>query len=368
MNTALRLPYYAKASLLLIGLYAFISMLSIGQDIILPLIYAAIIASAISPVVNYLAGKKINRTVSIALVLILVLLMVSGLIALLSSQASLLSEAWPQLVIKFQALFKQTIAWVSGYFNISARQINAWVADTKGDLLNNSGTAIGVTISTMGGVLATVLLTPVYIFMILFYQSHLIEFIHKVCGDTNENRVSEILVETRTIIQSYLVGLFAEFSIIATLNTLGLLLLGIDYPILLGIVSALLNVIPYLGGIIGVVLFMMIALVTKSPEYVLYVVGLYTLIQLIDNNYIVPKIVGSKVKLNALVSIIVVIAGAALWGIPGMFLSIPLTAILKLLFDRIEPLKPWGFLLGDTTAPMINLNLRGISPKKPRTP
>ena len=133
------------------------------------------------------------------------------------------------------------------------------------------------------------------------------------------------------------------------------MILGINYAILLGIVGAILNIIPYLGGVIAVVLFMVIALVTKSPIYVVYVIVLYTAIQLIDNNYIVPKIIGSKVKLNALISIVSVIAGAAIWGIPGMFLSIPLLAIVKLVLDRIEGLKPWGYLLGDDMPPLIKL-------------
>jgi predicted PurR-regulated permease PerM len=101
---------------------------------------------------------------------------------------------------------------------------------------------------------------------------------------------------------------------------------------------------------------MIVALVTKSsPMFALYVMAAYYIIQLIDNNYIVPKIVASKVKINALFSIIVVLAGNALWGIPGMFLSIPLLAIVKLLFDHIEPLKPWGFLLGDTMPTLLNI-------------
>jgi predicted PurR-regulated permease PerM len=109
----------------------------------------------------------------------------------------------------------------------------------------------------------------------------------------------------------------------------------------------------------------MIALVTKtSPWYSLYVMAVYYFIQLIDNNYIVPKIVASKVKINALVSIIVVLAFGALWGIPGMFLSIPLTAIVKIVFDQIEPLKPWGFLLGDT---MPDLAIFKIKLKKNKT-
>jgi predicted PurR-regulated permease PerM len=143
---------------------------------------------------------------------------------------------------------------------------------------------------------------------------------------------------------------FSEFIIVAILNTCGLLILGIDYALLLGLLGALLNIIPYLGGMLAMLMFTLVALVTKEPIYMIYVVMLYATIQLIDNNYIVPRIVGSKVKLNALTSLLTVILGAALWGIPGMFLSIPITAIVKLLLDHSPGLQPWGFLLGDTSA------------------
>jgi predicted PurR-regulated permease PerM len=353
MNTSFKFPFYAKASLLLIGLYVLISMLSIAQAIILPLIYSFIIAVLISPVINFLVKKKNNRTLSISAVIIIAILLGVLLITMLGSQVSRLSDAWPQLTAKFQELLDQAVTWVSGNLNISEQKINTWITDTKNEIFTLSSTTIGVTLTSIGGVLVAFFLLPVYIFMILYYQPHLVKFIHKLFGASNDNKVSEVLTETKTIIQSYLVGLFLEFVIVAILNSAGLLLLGIDYAILLGIIGALLNIIPYLGGIIGVILFMVIALVTKSPVYVLYVIMLYSVIQLIDNNYIVPKIIGSKVKLNAFISLITVIAGAALWGIPGMFLSIPLTAVFKLIFDRIEPLKPWGFLLGDTIPPII---------------
>lgn len=347
-----KLPAYAKASLIIIGLYALISMLSISQDILLPIIFAGIIASAISPAVNFLTRKKLTRSFAIVLVMAGVILLVSAVIAFLSSQATVLSEAWPQLTEKFQELLDQTVAWVSKYFSISTKKINAWIDQATSDLISNSSGAIGITLTTMGEMLAIIFLTPVYIFMILFYQPHLVAFIHKLSGTDNNPRVTEVLDETKRIIQSYLFGLFAEFAIVAAMNTGGLLLIGIDYAVLLGVAGALLNIIPYLGGLIAVALFMVVALITQSPVAALYVFGLYTVIQFIDNNYIVPKIVGSKVKLNALVCLVAVIAGAALWGIPGMFLSIPLTAIVKLLFDRIESMKPWGFLLGDIKSPL----------------
>ena len=364
----MKFPIYAKASLLVIGLYAFISMLYIAQGIILPLIYATILAISISPAVDFLVKNRMNRAMSIAVVLIIVLLLTGTLIALLSTQADLLSQAYPQLVEKFQTIFNQSIAWAAGYFNISAKKINEWIANGSNELLNNSGSAIGTTLTTMGGFLSVAFLTPVYIFMLLLYKSHLVAFTHRLFGDSNGNKVSDILIKTKTIVQSYLVGLFLEFAIVATLNSICLLVLGIKYAILFGILGALLNVIPYIGGIITVVLFMIIALLTKSPIYAFYVLVLYTFIQLLDNNYIVPKIIGSKVKLNALICLIAVICGAALWGVPGMFLSIPLTAIIKLVFDNIDSLKSWGFLLGDTTPPLIkfNVNFKDFSEKLPR--
>lgn len=352
MQHPVRLPFYVKASLLLVAGYVLISMLSIAQDLLIPLIFAFIIASVLSPAVHFLTQKKLNRPLSIALAMAAALLLVAGLIAFISGQASLLSEAWPQLTVKFQEFLDQAIAWVSKYFNVSVGKINAWITKATNDVLNNSGAAIGLTLTTMGEMLAIVFLTPVYIFMILYYQPHLVQFIHKLFGSDHNDKVTEILNETKVIIQSYLYGLFAETAIVAVMNAAGLLILGIDYAILLGIIGALLNIIPYIGGIIAMGLFMIVALVTKSPAAALHVLMLYTVIQFVDNNLIVPKIVGSRVRLNALVSLVGVIAGAALWGIPGMFLAIPLIAIVKLLFDRIETMKPWGFLMGDMKSPL----------------
>jgi len=196
----------------------------------------------------------------------------------------------------------------------------------------------------------------VYIIMILFYQPLLLSFIRKLFIGSKKSQVSEIITQTKTVIQHYLVGLVIEFVIIATLYSVTLLLLGIDYAIILGIIGALLNVIPYIGGFVGVALPMMVAMVTKSTGwYAIYVLIIFYIIQLIDNHYIIPKIVASKVKINALFAIIVVLLGNAIWGIPGMFLSIPLLAIVKLIFDHIEPLKPWGFLLGDTMPHILKL-------------
>lgn len=349
MRADLKFPFYAKASLVFIGIFAFVSMLFIAREIIVPIIYSIIVAIVLSPIVDYFVSKKMNRVVAIVITLMLLIILTVLIVTLLSNQILQFSDSFPKLLEKFQQLLEQAVIWASDYFNISERKINLWIAAKKVEILNGSSGSIGRTIMNTGSILIILVLIPVYIFMILYYQPLLLEFIHRLFRVSSQNKVNEVLLSTKKIIRSYLVGLLLEAAIVATLNSVSMLIIGIDYAIILGVMGAILNFIPYLGGIVAAGLSVAITLATTSSlSYCLLVLASFIVIQLIDNNFIIPKIVASRVKINALVSIIVVIIGGALWGIPGMFLSIPLTAIIKVVFDHIEALKPWGFLLGDT--------------------
>jgi predicted PurR-regulated permease PerM len=347
MDNSYQTPFYAKVALIFIGIFAFVFTLFIGQRIIVPLVYATIIAILLNPVVNFLLRKKINKIISISITVILVICVVSGVLYIVSLQISMLSDTYPALKLKFNLTSEQIVQWVSERFNIRKSKINEWITLTQTQAISNL--IVGEKLTEAGQMLLTGVLLPVYLFMILYYKPLFMEFIRKLFRLEHHVAVMEVLTNSKKIIQSYLVGLFFEMIIIAVLNSSGLLLLGIDYAIILGITGAIVNIIPYIGGIVAIALPMSVAFVTKnsitSPILVFLV---YIFIQFIDNHYIIPRIVASRVKINALVSIIVVLIGGALWGIPGMFLSIPLIAILKVIFDHIEPLKPWGYLLGNT--------------------
>jgi predicted PurR-regulated permease PerM len=351
----LKLPFYAKASILFIGLFALLTILYIAKGIVIPLVFAIIIAIVLHPLVNFFVGLKINRLVAIIITMLLTLLVIVAFVAFLFLQASHFSESWPVLVDKFTGMLNEIITEVSSYFNINTQNIREWFNNTIGELINSSSAAIGHALISVGNLVVILFLVPVYIFMLLFYHPILIAFIHRIFSTSNQSQVNEVVSKIKTVIQRYLIGLVIEAVIMATLNTTALLIIGIPYAFLLGIIGALLNAIPYIGGIIAVAIYMIVAFVTKSPAYVIYVIVIYSFIQFIDNHYIVPKIVASKVKINALFAIVAVIAGNALWGVPGMFLSIPLLAIVKLIFDHIEPLKPCGFLLGDTMPPLLKI-------------
>lgn len=361
MNPNLRFPFYAKASLVIIGLFIFTFTLYIGKEIIVPLIYSVIIAITISPLVDFFVRKRINRVIAISLALALVAGIFISLGLLLSTQFGEFTDAFPKLMDTFYETLNNTVKWASKFFNISTRKINTYIADTQSDILSNSRVPIGLTLNTIVDIFVMLCLIPVYVFMILYYQPLLLDFVRKVTGNQNTRKVNHILQLTKTIIQRYLVALLLEAGIVAVMNSIGLLMIGFKYAVVLGIIGALLNLIPYLGGLLAIVLYVIIALVTKdSFSYVFYVLIIYTIIQVIDNNIIVPKLVGSKVKINALVAIVAVIVGGALWGVSGMFLSIPLIAIVKIIFDHIDSLKPWGFLLGDTMPEMVNLKINMI--------
>lgn len=352
-----KLPFYAKVTIFLVGLIALFAILYIGRSILVPIVFAILIATILHPVVNFLVRIRIKRIIAITITLLLAFLLMSGFVTLLINQANHFSDSWPVLIDKFTIMINQAIDNFSGYLNINPDKMHAWIAKTQSELLNSSTAAIGQTLVVLGNGLVILFLLPVYIFLILFYEPLLLEFIFRFFGNENKERVGEIVTKIKIVIQNYLVGLIIEAIIVAVLDVAALMILGVEYALILGIIGALLNVIPYIGGIVAVALPMMVAIVTKSsPWYSLYIMAAYYFIQLIDNNYIVPYIVASKVKINALFSIIVVLAGNALWGVAGMFLSIPVLAIIKLICDHIDSLKPWGFLLGDTMPPFMKIS------------
>ncbi len=346
MDGTFKIPFYAKAALIFISAFALIYTLYIGKDLIVPIVYAGILAILLNPLVNYLVRKRMNRLVAISISVLLTIIIVLSSLYLLSTQLSMFSESYPQLKQKFNTISSQFVQWVSETMNIRISKINAWTKETQSEAIDNF--ALGESLSEVGEIIMVLLLLPVYLFMILHYKNLLLEFLRKLFRSEHRTLLDKILKDSKRLIETYLVGLVFELVIVAFLNCVGLLILGIEYAIILGIIGAFLNLIPYLGGLIAIALPMIIAFITKdSLTYPVLVFCVYMLIQFIDNNLIIPKIVASRVKINALVSIIAVLLGGAIWGISGMFLSIPLVAIIKVICDHIEPLKPWGFLLGD---------------------
>lgn len=338
-------PFYIKSTVVLFGLVLLCYALVNLKGILAPMAFSLIIAILLNPLVGKMQRKGIPKIVAIGLAIILAILIVGGILFFISTQVMNFGENLPQLKVKFNEHLAHLQQWIAVNFKFSILKQRAAIDDMLESSKSLMGGALGGALGTLG----LIFLVPIYVFLLLFYKTLMLNFFHEVFAEENTQKVSEVLVETKSAIQSYMVGLLLEALVVAVMNTVALLLLGVDYAILIGVIGALLNMLPYIGGIIAILLPVTIATVTKDGfSTQIGVIGAYVLIQFIDNNFLVPFLVSSRVKINAFFSIVVVLLGGALWGVAGMFLSIPFVAILKIIFDRLPEMKPWGKLLGDT--------------------
>ena len=341
-------PFYKKATLILLGTILVVYVLFTLADILIPLAFSLLFAILLNPLYMRLRNLRVPKVLAILLTLIFATTLVGILLYFLSTQISQFGEMMPVLKQKFGQLLTQLQHWVETTFGVSIAKQMQLLRETA----NSGKVLVGRTVSSALGIFSVMFLIPVYIFLLIFYKNLILNFLFEAFSKENTQYVADILQETKGAIQSYIVGLLIEASIVAFLNATALTLLGVQYGILLGVIGALLNLIPYIGGVVAVLLPLLMATATSDGYTTqLGILGAYAAIQFLDNNILVPRIVSSKVKLNALISILAVLAGGTLWGVAGMFLSIPFVAVLKIIFDRIESLKPWGKLLGDEVPP-----------------
>jgi predicted PurR-regulated permease PerM len=292
---------------------------------------------------NWFISKRIRKEIAIILSLLVAFTILAGVFVFVSLQLAEFTEMLPTLRQKFDVIYQDTQHWISRNLGYSIYKQDLMVKK----VLDNSEGLVGSTLTSIVGIVSMVVLIPIYIYLILYYKRLLLNFVYESFDDENGDKVEQVLAKTKGAVQSYVSGLLIETLLVAVLNSVALLILGVDYAIMLGAIGALLNLVPYIGGIIAIALPVLMALITKDGYTTpLLIVGAYSVIQFIDNNLIVPKVVSSKVSVNALVSIVIVLLGNALWGVSGMFLSIPFIGVLKIIFDQIDELNPWGKLLG----------------------
>lgn len=344
---SVQLPLYAKLVLLLVGLIAFGYFAVISRPISVPLVFSLVIAILLNPVVEYLRRWGMGRVPAIVCALLGAMLVLVALGYFIGTQAMQLQDQLPAFKQKFTGLVTGLQNWVSTRLHMDPERMDALITKARSEGLNKSGALLGGTLTLVGGLFGFLFLLPVYVFLFLFYKRFLLEFVARLFPRREQDTVADVLVETRTLIQSYLVGLLVEAAIVAAMNTLCLYLIGVPYALVLGIIGALLNMVPYIGGLIAIAMPMLLAVATLEPISALWVLVGYSVVQFIDNHFIVPRIVASRVEVNALVAIVVVLVGGAIWGVAGMFLSLPLTAIVKVVCDRVPALMPFGFVLGD---------------------
>jgi predicted PurR-regulated permease PerM len=237
--------------------------------------------------------------------------------------------------------------WISLKFHIRIKQQMTYVNTATSKLLETGSSVIGDVLVSFSSLLLFLVFTLIDTFFLLYYRRMIIRFLVAVFREENAVLVYDIIAEIQSRIRQYILGLLLEMLIVASASCLALWILGVEYAILLGLLIGLFNLIPYIGIACALVLSTLVTFASAGTAKLLLVICTILGIHLVDANVLLPVIVGSKVRINALITILAVIVGENVWGITGTFLAIPVIAITKIVFDRIEPLKPWGMLLGD---------------------
>jgi predicted PurR-regulated permease PerM len=347
MTTPAR-PFYVKLGFHLLIICLLGLLIYTGSSILMPICFAILLSMLLLPVVNFLISKGVPGVAAMILSILLAILFATGIIYFLSSQVAGFMEDLPAIKEKLNHHITTAQQWINEQLHISPKQQQAAVEKAKENMQQSGTGGIGSAVAGLAGAVVMLILLPIYTFLLLYYRKLIHRFLLEVFPDKNRGQVEEVLEESKTIVQGYMIGLLVEMAIVTVLNTVGFLIIGIHYAIFLAVLAAVLNLIPYIGMLIASVICMAVTLTSSdSITDIVWVGVVLIVVQFIDNNFIMPYIVSSKVRINALVSIIGVLIGGALAGISGMFLSIPGMAILKAIFDRVDGLKPWGLLLGD---------------------
>ncbi len=348
----LLLPRYAKFSLTLLGICLLIAILYVAQHILIPLLLSLIFAILLRPVVSFLNRRlRFPNVIAVLVSVIVFIVLIAAIVFFISWQLAGIAEDWTMIQRNLSAHFDNVQLWIKQQIGMSINTQQNYIDKVTGEGITGDSEMMGNTLNSFTDTLVNILLIPIYTFLMLLYRNLFVKFLGKLVKTTNEHILIDVLGEVKIVIQSYVVGLLIETGIVALLTTGGLMLLGVPYAVLLGVITAVLNLIPYVGILVAAVITILATLVnTTDLSVVLGVLGLSVLVQFIDNNLLVPRIVGNKVRINALASMLAVIIGGTIAGVAGMFLAIPLIAIVKVVFDRIESLAPLGYLMGDDMA------------------
>ena len=343
IETEKEYPFYIKLPAILIGLIAFVYILFVLGSILIPIVFAVLVAILLNPLYTKFEGLM-PKVPAILLTLLVATLAIAGLFYFLSTQVSVFLDSLPLIKQKLSSLLIELQAWTKDKFGFN---IDKQVSALTGSLQNGGGDILKSTVGPVLTFISVVLLIPTYVFLLLYYKPLILDFLFQVFSEKHSLRVAEILSQTKGAVQSFMQGLMIETMVVCVLNSVALLVIGVPSAIVIGVIGGILNLIPYIGGAVAIALPVLMVTITRDGfSGQIAVVACYLVIQFIDNNILVPRIVSSKVQVNALISIVGVLLGGALWGVSGMFLSIPMIGVLKIIFDRIEGTKPWGSLLG----------------------
>ncbi len=348
MKPTVSLPFYARLPLILISLIALGYLAMLGQTILAPFILGLLFAILLLPLASILEKKlRFPRPLaSIASVLVMILI-VFIVVYFIGNQLRFLVSAWPRLETQLTEALRSLQEWIHHTFHIEISRQVKFLSSISGRAMSASTSMATGLLLSFSGLLLFLIFTLLYTFFILCHRKRLVEFLVSSFNKENSHTVFAIVEQTQYMVKKYIIGLFIEMFVVFCISGILLWIVGSNFVLLLALITGIFNVIPYIGIFTALLLSALITFATGTAVKALFAALSILLVHIIDSNFLMPVILGSKVRINALIIIIGVIIGEMIWGISGMFVAIPIIAIMKIISDNVESLEPWAILLGD---------------------
>lgn len=332
----------------LFALILIITLMYISQSVLLPILFATLISISLFPMARFFERQRLGKAFSALLCVLIAIAIISAVMWFIVHQSIIIGKDATAITDKVLSVLEEGQVWLDKQFGIGRNQVMEKLREQGNKALENAGGVITTTFGSIGNMIAGAVLVPLYAFFMLYYRDFFREFFFKAFKSTPQRKVNEVLNKIYEVVQSYLVGLATVMGIVAVLNTVGLMVMGIDYAWFFGTLAALLMLLPYIGIAIGSILPALFALAVKdSAWYAIGVIGWFQFVQFLEGNIITPNIVGSKVSINPLMAIIGILLGGMLFGLAGLIIALPFIATLKVIFDSIPTMEAFGFLIGE---------------------
>lgn len=343
-NTAV---IFAKMTNPLLCFVILLVILYFGQSVLIPFSFSCLLAILLASPCQRLEKFGIPRGFATLICLLLSIIVFFFVFYFISSSIISFRNDFPLMVQNIRQAVTDIQVWLQQRFNLSTDKVREFMNSSTSDVLPKTSVIVNTALSTVSSAFLTGVIVFLQTFLLLLYRSLIVKFFVSLFAEEFSSHVYNIMARVRYVIHGYIIGLFIEMLAVAAAYCGALFIIGVKYALLLGVIGALLNLIPYLGIFVACILSALITFSTNTPSAVLWSVVSILAIHLVDANILLPKIVGSKIKINALTTIMGVIIGDAIWGIPGMFLAVPGMAILKVIFEDIPAFLPFAILMDD---------------------
>lgn len=332
---------------ILLFLFLVCGGLYFARPFLVPVVLSALLAMLLAPLCIWLEHKGWHKVLAAVACVLLLLAAVSGIIALLSWQVAGIAGDADQAMEQVNAMSARIQEYIHQKVGIPLDKQETMIREKSMGLTSKAGTGIALLAGGILGLLANTLLVMIYTFLFIYFRTHLQAFALRLADEEHKKRLQTILSSGSRVAQQYVTGMGLMIVTLWVMYGIGFSIVGVKHAIFFAVLCGLLEIVPYIGNLTGCLLTALMVFAQGNSSLVPWVFLVYGIVQFTQTYLLEPLVVGARVSINPLCTIMVIVLGELVWGVPGMILAIPMLGIFKIICDNVPSMQPLGFLIGE---------------------